>query len=130
MMSDPINTMLDALNAVGSAVKKSGTGWSCRCPAHNDKHPSLSIGIGEESRVLLNCHAGCETKVMTDPRPLMNLPELTNLPDGAWVYIVEGESCFDAARAIGLVATTSAGGSKAAAKTDWSVLKNKVAASV
>lgn len=218
-MSDPIITMLDALNTVGSVPQKSGSGWSCRCPAHDDKHPSLSIGIGEEGRVLLNCHAGCETKAimtslglemkdlmprrqsattptqshphssggfaspneavaalertlgpvtkrwvytdaagesvgetlrwatptgkairpvskhgdrwfikaMPDPRPLMNLPELTDLPDGAWGYIVEGESCVDAARAIGLVATTSAGGSKAAVKTDWSVLKNRVA---
>ncbi len=68
-----------------------------------------------------------QIKAMPTPRPLLHLPELTNLPDGAWVYIVEGESCVDAARAIGVVATTSAGGSKAAAKTDWSVLKNKVA---
>ena len=68
-----------------------------------------------------------QIKAMSAPRPLLHLPELTNLPDGAWVYIVEGESCVDAARVIGVVATTSAGGSKAAAKTDWSVLRNKVA---
>jgi len=57
----------------------------------------------------------------------MNLPELSRLPNGAWVYIVEGEACVDAARAIGLVATTSAGGSKAAGKSDWSVMRGKVA---
>lgn len=64
---------------------------------------------------------------MPEPRPLLNLPELSRLPDGAWVYIVEGETCVDAARAIGLVVTTSAGGSKAAGKSDWSVMKGKVA---
>ncbi|MFN7429148.1 MAG: DUF3987 domain-containing protein, partial [bacterium] len=64
---------------------------------------------------------------MPEPRPLLNLPELSRMPEGAWVYIVEGEKCVDAARAIGLVATTSAGGSKAAGKSDWSVMKGKVA---
>ncbi len=64
---------------------------------------------------------------MPEPRPLLHLPGLSRLPDGAWVYIVEGETCVDAARAIGLIATSSAGGSKAATKSDWSVIKGKVA---
>lgn len=29
--------------------------------AHEDAHPSLSISIGEEGRVLVRCHAGCGT---------------------------------------------------------------------
>ena len=40
-------------------VKKSAKGWTARCPAHDDSTPSLSIGIGEDGRVLLKCHAGC-----------------------------------------------------------------------
>jgi hypothetical protein len=63
---------------------------------------------------------------LPEPRPLLHLPELARLPDGAWVYVVEGEKCVDAARSIGLVATTSVGGSNAAAKTDWSVMKGKI----
>lgn len=46
-------------------VKKSGTGYEARCPGarhkHEDKHPSLSLGLGYDGRVLLNCHAGCAT---------------------------------------------------------------------
>lgn len=40
-------------------VRKSGRGWSARCPAHEDKEPSLSVSVGEDGRVLLFCHAGC-----------------------------------------------------------------------
>lgn len=220
-MGEPISAVLDALTQAGCTPKRHGDAWSARCPAHDDRDPSLSIGIGTDARVLLHCHAGCpaetivgtlglamrdlmptpmgETRrhpaqrknafdatfataddaiavmerkhgpfaarwayadalgvsvgevvrwnppaggkivrpishrgdgwviaAMPEPRPLLNLPELSRLPEGAWVYIVEGEKCVDAARAIGLVATTSAGGSKAAGKSDWSVMKGKV----
>jgi hypothetical protein len=40
-------------------AKKSGTGWSARCPAHDDRRASLSIAEGDDGRVLVNCHAGC-----------------------------------------------------------------------
>jgi hypothetical protein len=40
-------------------AKRSGNGWTARCPAHEDRHPSLSVGVGREGRVLLRCHAGC-----------------------------------------------------------------------
>lgn len=33
--------------------------WKARCPAHNDRSPSLSIREGDDGRVLLFCHAGC-----------------------------------------------------------------------
>jgi len=63
---------------------------------------------------------------MVEPRPLLYLPEIAGLPDGAWAYVCEGEKAADAARAIGVIATTSAGGAEAAAKTDWSSMKKKV----
>ncbi|MDP9362889.1 MAG: DUF3987 domain-containing protein, partial [Chloroflexota bacterium] len=42
-------------------ARKNGAGWKCRCPAHDDGTPSLSIAEGNDGRVLLKCHAGCET---------------------------------------------------------------------
>jgi hypothetical protein len=33
--------------------------WSACCPAHEDRDPSLSIGIHPDGRILINCHAGC-----------------------------------------------------------------------
>jgi hypothetical protein len=32
--------------------------WSARCPAHDDRSPSLSVRV-EGTRVLFHCHAGC-----------------------------------------------------------------------
>ena len=59
-----------------------------------------------------------------EPRPLYRLPEL--LADGeSTIYVVEGEKCADVARSIGLLATTSAGGCKAASKADWSPLAGR-----
>lgn len=38
---------------------RAGGGWMARCPAHDDREPSLSIRAAGESRVLVHCHAGC-----------------------------------------------------------------------
>ncbi|MGO4757851.1 toprim domain-containing protein, partial [Streptomyces sp. 2MCAF27] len=32
----------------------------CRCPAHKDAEPSLSVSDGEGGRLLVRCHAGCD----------------------------------------------------------------------
>lgn len=40
-------------------VRRSGSGWTARCPAHADRSPSLSICEGDDGRVLLHCFAGC-----------------------------------------------------------------------
>ena len=42
-------------------VKKNGSGWMARCPAHEDRHASLSVGVGDDERVLARCMAGCLT---------------------------------------------------------------------
>jgi hypothetical protein len=39
-------------------VRRSGEGWTSRCPAHEDQHNSLSIHH-RDGRWLLKCHAGC-----------------------------------------------------------------------
>lgn len=46
-------------------VKHLGGTWSpngamCRCPAHNDRTPSLSVRVGETA-LLFKCFAGCDT---------------------------------------------------------------------
>jgi len=38
-----------------------GWRWNACCPAHDDKNPSLDIGVSTaDKRIMLNCHAGCE----------------------------------------------------------------------
>jgi hypothetical protein len=207
----PLELLLSKL----SGTRKSGNGWSARCPAHDDRRASLSVSTGDDGRVLLKCHAGCNTSAilaavglkladlfppkavptptrngkpatngrtfatakeaiaelerkhgrrsalwayhdaqgrpvgvvvrwdtpdgktirpisrhndgwhiaaMAEPRPLYRLPELLAADR---VLVCEGEKCADAARSLGFVATTSAGGSQAASKTDWKPLAGK-----
>jgi hypothetical protein len=228
--SVPVERVLTALLERGGEPKQSGKGWSCRCPAHADATPSLSVAIGDDGRALLKCHAGCTAeqivaaldltmrdlmsdkartssgrsrpkpvrskattksapvnsqrgdmyataeaaiaalsrsrgapqaiwtyvdaaglavgkvlrwnlsngkkkylpvarygdrwacKGMPEPRPLYRLDEISKLPPGTRVYVVEGEKCADILRDRGLVATTSAHGSGSAHQTDWSPL--------
>lgn len=58
------------------------------------------------------------------PRPLLGLPRLLANPRKT-IYVVEGEPAVDAALQCGLQATTSAGGSKAARKSDWSPCRGR-----
>ena len=44
-------------------VKETGPGrYIARCPAHDDRSPSLAIRDGDDGRVLIHCFAGCETE--------------------------------------------------------------------
>jgi hypothetical protein len=45
--------------------KKAGDGWQARCPAHEDRSPSLSIHE-KDGRILLHCHAGCTLEAILD----------------------------------------------------------------
>lgn len=208
-------TPIEALLAQLPGAKKTGKGWSARCPAHDDRRASLSISEGDDGRALLKCHAGCDTSAvlaavglkladlfppkpgpapkrngrsrtggrafptanaavaelerrhgkcsalwtyhdgqgepvgvvvrwdrpqgkdirpvalhadgwrigaMLDPRPLYGLPDLAAVRH---VVVCEGEKASDAAESLGFAATTSAGGSQAASKTDWRPLAGK-----
>ena len=42
-------------------VRPNGNGYMARCPAHNDRLPSLSIQSGHGGRLLIKCFAGCST---------------------------------------------------------------------
>lgn len=232
-MSDPVQRFLTVLRDHGHEPRKAGTGWCCRCPAHDDRNPSLSIHAGDDGRALVNCHAGCTVDAVCgsiglrpadlfapDPRngrtprtrpivtvtktprkpapkggngdgdaktfptardavaelerrngprsatwtyhdaggepvgfvvrwdtpsgkdvrpvsrkadgtgwvirkvqgrhPLYRLPDLLATPAGSRVWVCEGEKATDAARAVGLVTTTSAGGAERAKGSDWS----------
>jgi len=55
---------LDEFLARLENVRKSGRGWSARCPAHIDRLNSLSIAIGDDGRVLVNCFAGCRAEAI------------------------------------------------------------------
>src|SRR3954452_3227629 len=46
--------------------KKAGTGYVCRCPAHEDQHASLSLTDGDDGKVLWKCHAGCSQEAVQE----------------------------------------------------------------
>lgn len=81
----PVTTATDCASAVGSAARiekararangcgpiagtiakalggRKATGsWMARCPAHDDRNPSLSIRDTDDGKVLVRCHAGCD----------------------------------------------------------------------
>jgi putative DNA primase/helicase len=46
--------------------RRAGGGWLCRCPAHNDRAPSLSLRDGDRA-LIVRCWAGC------DPRDVLTM---------------------------------------------------------
>ena len=42
--------------------RKAGAAWMARCPAHDDREPSLAIVERREGKVLVRCHAGCDQR--------------------------------------------------------------------
>jgi AAA domain-containing protein len=53
-MNAPVENLVSRLHA-----KRSGKGWLAKCPAHEDRRPSLTIDEGSDGRALVKCHAGC-----------------------------------------------------------------------
>lgn len=50
----------DALLSRLDKVKPTGRGrWQARCPAHDDRGPSLAVRELDDGRVLIHCFAGC-----------------------------------------------------------------------
>lgn len=53
MSADLLLTRLQGVRKTGAAS------WVAKCPAHEDKRPSLSITETPDGRILLHDHAGC-----------------------------------------------------------------------
>lgn len=47
-------------------VKEQGNEYQARCPAHEDRHQSLSVSLGNDGRILIHCHAGCQFRAILD----------------------------------------------------------------
>lgn len=66
---------LDDFLARLSKPRKSGKGWTARCPAHDDRNPSLSVKQAEDGAILVHCFAGCAPKEIAEALGLA-LPDL------------------------------------------------------
>jgi hypothetical protein len=49
----PIGLLLSRLQG----VRKSGRGWQAKCPSHEDRHASLSVGEASSGAALVHCFA-------------------------------------------------------------------------
>jgi hypothetical protein len=117
-------TAQDAVTALERQLGKRSAWWTY----HDAEKNPVGLVIrwdspsGKEFRPVSYCEEGWRIRAMLDPRPLYGLPELATAQR---VIVTEGEKAADAARSIGFTATTSAGGSQAASKTDWRPLAGK-----
>lgn len=77
--------------AAASIVKSLGGEWKpsgamCRCPAHDDHRPSLSVRVGERG-ILFKCFAGCSTvdiirALRGDRQPIPSSDSVATTSDG------------------------------------------------
>src|SRR5262245_59482385 len=56
----PLETLLAKL----PDARKVGEGWSAKCPAHDDEKASLCFAQGDDGKILVKCHAGCDTSAV------------------------------------------------------------------
>src|SRR6266536_1370621 len=88
MVHSPTQPFSPALEQVLShlkGVRTSTRGWRACCPAHADRQPSLSIGLGEHGQVLLKCFAGCSPERIVEAIGLTMadlFPDTPSPPDG------------------------------------------------
>ena len=63
---DALEETWASLPGMLSGWRKSGKEYKARCPAHNDKNPSLSIGRGDDGKIIFHCYAGCDQRDIVD----------------------------------------------------------------
>src|SRR5437870_3947424 len=76
----PVETVLARLKG----VRTSKRGWVACCPAHSDREPSLSIGLGDEGQVLLNCFAGCTLERIVEAMGIIVADLFPKAPAVSW----------------------------------------------
>lgn len=59
-LDNPVERVVDRLEALGKTVKHVNGQEMAQCPAHDDRNPSLAIRAGVDGATLF-CHAGCDT---------------------------------------------------------------------
>lgn len=78
-----VDNLLSRLEAV-----KGGHGrWIARCPAHDDRSPSLSIRELDDGRILVHCHSGCSP---SDVTAAVGLGMTDLFPDGPLYHKAKG----------------------------------------
>ncbi|MGO8906430.1 MAG: hypothetical protein ACLQMH_12525 [Solirubrobacteraceae bacterium] len=66
MSPTPLDRLADVLDGRDLLVSRRGNQITARCPAHEDRNASLSVGVGRDGRALVHCHAGCDVLDVLD----------------------------------------------------------------
>jgi hypothetical protein len=74
-----LEQVIDRLASLGCNPKGRNGTWRALCPAHSDRKPSLSIAQGDDGKILLHCHAGCDPQTVLER---LQLPWRALFPDG------------------------------------------------
>lgn len=96
-MGDHQVTLDDLLDKLVD-VRPAGNGFVAVCPGHDDSEASLGVTEGDDGRILLRCHAGCETRHIVTAMGLQLrdlFPERQNAhpdPDAVYEYHAEDGS--------------------------------------
>ncbi|RFZ48382.1 DNA primase [Mycobacterium marinum] len=80
-MSVAYDKVRERLREAHLIARDGGEQLTARCPAHDDRNPSLSVR-GIEGQVLMYCHAGCETRDIAAALALQ-MSDLFDDPRGA-----------------------------------------------
>src|SRR6516162_1429046 len=62
----PTSRPMRNLRSTIADVRAERRGRTIRCPAHDDRRASLSVGLGSEGGIVLCCHAGCQAEAVLD----------------------------------------------------------------
>jgi hypothetical protein len=57
MRSAPVELVRDRLQAAGCRPRGQDHKFGARCPVHDDRHPSLTVGTADDGSALIYCHA-------------------------------------------------------------------------
>lgn len=85
-----LQDVLDTLTRMGCAPKKSGNEWISYCPIHEANSqghkPSLTLRQGDQQAVLVNCHAGCDSRELLKVLGVNGTPRATAAPVAVYRY--------------------------------------------
>jgi putative DNA primase/helicase len=124
----PFPTAEEALAGMVKRLGEPSSCWIYKELHDGSRHELMRVyrfDLRDGTKEFRPVHPSADGWYIGDPPgrlPLYGLPELGPAPV---VFVVEGEKCVDLVRSMGLVATTSAHGSKSPAKTEWKPLAGK-----
>jgi putative DNA primase/helicase len=115
--------------AIAAAGKQAGgsfvSAWTYRHPDGTEALRVVRFALAGGDKAYRPVHPAEGGWRIGDPSGPLPLYRVNELPADGMIWVFEGEKAAEAARAIGLAATTSAHGSAATDKSDWTPLAGR-----